>query len=365
MRPAISKLPPQAVSHIYSRGRKIFLHLLASDNVDYPVLPDQKFQKKLWEIKFNSPIFNAAGMFKKGEAYKIMAQQGAGGYLAGTATPHPRQGNISAGIRHPFMAYPASAAASNWMGLPNPGASRIAQKLSNIEKSEGCPVGISISATPEDSGLSALEDLVESMSLFQAAGIDFIELNESCPNVLGHEKPESAIDEHLLERIDYIRERFLKIRKRNLPVIVKFSTDTDPAQTGALIDALTDAGFDGVNFGNTSVDYSSIKAYIKQWDIDNYEYFTAKFGGGVSGRPLREKSLALCRAAAQYLSENPPSREFRIIRTGGIASPPDVEESLRAGADLVQWFTGYFDSFARRGHSLYRDLYSRTALPVY
>ncbi|MFP4529008.1 MAG: dihydroorotate dehydrogenase [Candidatus Kapaibacterium sp.] len=363
IRPLMVKLPPALVSHIYSRSRKLFLRMLDAENIANPCQPDPALGRTFWGIRFNSPIFNAAGMFKLGEAYRTVARQGAGAYLAGTVTPQPRRGNIRSGIPHPFMPYPASGAASNWMGLPNPGAESLARRISNIEKIPGCPVGVSISASPEASGPGALEDLMNAMNLLESAGVDFFELNESCPNVPGHKNGLAALDEHLTERIDYLHQKFLKIRKRNLPVIAKFSTDTDPAQAPELIAALADAGFDGINFGNTSIDYIFISEKIKRVDRENFDYFLGNFGGGISGAPLRSKSLELCMTAAEYIRNHLPAREFRIIRTGGVASPAEFERSLDCGADMAQWFTGYFDAFARHGHQLYCNLYSRMNLP--
>ena len=89
---------------------------------------------------------------------------------------------------------------------------------------------------------------------------------------------------------------------------------------------------------------------------------TRAFGGGLSGRPLKQASLRLAAGAAEHLRRQPPGREFHVVRTGGIETAQDLGRSAAAGVALNQWYTGYFEAFARDGHRLYRRLY-REILP--
>ena len=110
-----------------------------------------------------------------------------------------------------------------------------------------------------------------------------------------------------------------------------------------------------MNFGNTSTKYEEYKTQISNDERKLYKYFHTNFGGGLSGKPLQVSSLALVKAAAKELKN--AKNEFHIIRTGGVFSAKDIEESLDAGASLVQWYTGYFENFAKLGHGVYRSLY--------
>lgn len=154
-----------------------------------------------------------------------------------------------------------------------------------------------------------------------------------------------------------MKELFLDRRERRLPVIVKFSTDTPVAQVPQLLDLLFELRFDGTNFGNTSTDYAKRRTAISAREHTLFDYFTSTFGGGVSGRPLKESSLELCARAVEYLRGGPPSQEFHVIRTGGIEGTEDIRESERIGVQLNQWFTGYWQQFARHGHKVYAELY--------
>jgi len=357
IRPFILLINPWFATVTYSYGRKLFLKLLSEEVSEKPFLPPSELNKKLWDIDFRLPVFNAAGMFKKGEGYYTVASQGAGAYLAGTATYHKRKGNFKNGILHPFLPYHSSEAASNWMGLPNEGFEVIAKRLSKIEKVKGCPVGISLSFSPEAVIVTAINEMLEGLAMFDKAKVDFIELNESCPNVkhADHENEEK----NLWLRMESISEKFLSKRKRNLPVIVKFSNDTALGQVPMLTDKLIEFGFEGVNFGNTSTEYEEYADDIDRYDIKNYKYFTNTFKGGLSGKILKQKSLELCSAAVSHILSKSLNKEFHVIRTGGVENYKDISESKNEGIALNQWFTGYFSAFSLYGHSLHEKLVVR------
>lgn len=357
-RPIVSKLPARLNSAIYSNGRKLFLSRFADDVPQTPFVPAAEHNLKLWDLNFGCGLFNAAGMFKLGEAYEVVAKQGAGAYLAGTTTSQPRSGNTKLGIKHPFIPYSHSASASNWMGLPNEGHSVVAKRLSKIGHRKNCPLGISVSSAPELSGKEALDGLLEGFKLYDAAAVCFIELNESCPNVPHEhgEQEKGSLDTKLVERLEYLSKNFIAKRNRHLPVIVKFSNDTDIEQIPALVDVLVDLGFDGINLGNTSTQYEKYRKEIDPRDYRNYDFFIETFGGGLSGRILKKNSLALAAEAAKYIKNKNIPQEFHVIRTGGVETKQDLEESQAHGIALNQWFSGYFDQFAKYGHKVYEKV---------
>lgn len=259
------------------------------------------------------------------------------------------------GISLPFAPYPRSHAASNWLGLPNDGDEMNSQRAAAIERREGCPVGWSVTRSPDFTGEEQLRHLVESMKRYERAGLDFLELDESCPNT------RESVHDDLAPRLRHVKEYFLERRPRRLPVVVKFSTDTEIGALPRLLDLLFELGYDGVNFGNTSSAYARRRELIAEKERRLYDYFTTDkrfgVGGGVSGRPLKASSLELARGAVTYHRAGPPSYEFHVIRTGGIETADDIRESDRAGVSLHQWYTGYFEQLARHGHGLYRRLY--------
>ena len=354
LRPITVNLPPWLAVSIMSRGRKLFLKLLTTEKNTRIFRPPSHLQKTLWGIKFRSPIFNAAGVFKNGEGYYASACQGAGAYLTGTTTAEPRTGNDKNNIRHPFAPYPRSEAASNWMGLPNEGHEIVAARISNLSRLENCPIGASLSANPGRTGKKALEGIIDGLNLYERAGVDFLEINESCPNVPHEEHVPltSGLDQGVINRLEFISRKFLQFRQRNLPVIVKISTDTDEDLLPAFIDVLLSLNFDGLNIGNTSTDYELALGFIHPSERKIFKYFTSNFGGGISGRPLNVRSLGLSAVAVNYLRGKNPDREFHVIRTGGVDKAADIMESEQTGIALNQWFTGYFSGFAQHGRAV-------------
>ena len=360
LRPLLNSISPAFSVKVYSTGRKLFIKMLSNESIDGRLYSSPELSRKLWNLEFSSPLLNAAGMFKYGEGYDTAYRQGAGAYLCGTSTFQPREGNSKAGVQHPFVSYPKSGSASNWMGLPNHGHSYLANAVNKINKKPGCPIGVSISPNPEHIGDEALNGVIEGLRIFEATQADFIEFNESCPNVAHECEIDSAsgLDLSLIRRLQAISSEFLRHRSRNLPVIVKFSNDTDVRLVPKLIDILLECGFDGANFGNTSTDYDVLRPMVNDRDKPTFDYFTSTFGGGVSGAVLKKKSFTLCYAAMSHLNSLELPREFHVIRTGGIESFDDIEQSERIGVAMNQWFTGYFEAFAADGHHLYDKLFN-------
>lgn len=352
LRPWITKLPPRFVISFYSKRRLDFIERLKEEVIAEPYFPPKIFSRILWGIKFRTPIMNSAGMFKNGECYDLMARQGAGAYLGGTGTWNARTGNAKEGIYLPFVPYPRSRAASNWLGLPNDGDEINAERAHQFQREADCPIGWSVMGSPDFEGEKKLWKLAESMRSYERSDVDFLEINESCPNT-ANGKPQ---DDDLANRLRFVKEHVLDQRTRRLPVIVKFSNDTELEQVPLLLDLLFELGFDGVNFGNTSTAYKEMRKKIHHSERRSYDFFVNNFRGALSGALLKELSFNLAVRAVEYMKAGPPSHEFHIVRTGGIEGWEDIQESERAGISLNMWFNGYFDNFARNGHDIYRKL---------
>ncbi len=358
VRPVIAYIPPSLTVRLFTAGRNAYLPRFANDVPSTSYEPPAELGVTAWGLRFRLPIWNAAGMFKSGSGYAMVAREGAGAFVAGTSTSRARMGNIRDHIKWPSTQYPFSHSAANWMGLPNKGHVAVAERLAREKHVPGCPLGISVSAEPGLEDRLAVPELIDGMRRFEDVGVDYIELNESCPNVDGHARHD-GLDTALLARLDAVANGFLVKRVRTLPVVVKLSTDTAHAQIPSLVSALVQRGFDGMILGNTSTRYAELRQHVHDKDRAMYDYFTTRYGGGVSGALLTSSSLASCTAAMQALRELAPSHEFHVIRCGGVMTPHDIEESRRIGVLLNQWYVGYFEMFARHGHDLYRVLSDR------
>lgn len=358
LRGVVSALPPAMAVRLFSAGRTAFAKRFAGDVPSEHFQPPANLGVSALGLSFRLPLWNAAGMFKGGEAYDVVVAQGAGAYVAGTTTSRVRAGNVRDGVKWPAVPYAYSHASSNWMGLPNAGHRAVASRLEKLARVPGCPIGASVSAEPGLDPDVALDELVDGVQMYADAGVDYIELNESCPNVPGHTNHE-ALDADLLRRLDVIASRVLSQRRRHLPVVVKFSNDTSVEQMPGVVNALHERGFNGIIIGNTSTRYAEHAAMIDARDRALYDHFTSMYGGGISGAPLRAASLALCGVALAARSACGAESTFEVIRCGGVAGAEDIAASAAIGVRLNQWYVGYFEAFGRVGHRVYRDVVSR------
>lgn len=338
---------------IYSYGRQLFLKRLFKETPPLVNIPSA-LKVKVWNIEFRTPLFNAAGMFKNAEGYLLSYRQGAGAYLVGTVTTSFRKGNTKKGIKHPFMPYPKSQSSSNWLGLPNKGYEYVARRIQEFPRFPFFPIGVSIASNLETT--ATFKSLLNQIQAFDEAGVDFIELNESCPNIM-HQHSGEILGEELIQRLEFIYENYLKKRTRNLPVVVKFSNDFPIEQVKNLIDLLIDLKYDGLNFGNTSTNYFFFRDALAVSDRKSFDFFINHFGGGLAGAILKNRSYELTAKAIEYIHLKTPPYEFQVIRTGGIVDSTDLLQSYNKGVILHQWFTGYFENFTRFGHLLYKKFF--------
>ena len=354
-RPLLSALPPRLLTALYSSGRKYFLQSFFTANFNTVTVP-AGLQVSCGSSIFRSPIFNAAGMFKNAEGYEQCYALGAGAYLAGTTTSLPREGNQKNGIIHPFCPYPRSMAASNWLGLPNEGHAIVAKKIAALPRYKHFPIGISVSADPGMNHEKALPLLIEGIHRYHDSGVDFIELNESCPNTETIVHNHKTIDPELLHRLEHIANECIVKPHRKVPVFLKFSNDIDDEQLYELIHIMNNLGFAGINIGNTSIKYKELEKEFAEKEKRSFRYFYENYGGGTSGAVLKKRSLQMCKQALEVMPEH---STMAVIRTGGISTAEDLRQSKNTGVTLHQWYTGFFEEFAHKGNNIYSSLYSK------
>ena len=350
LNPIIKLLPKSTQVKLYSSGRLKFMDEFVKKSPTSPIfIPDAKWQRMLWGFKFSSPLMNSAGMFKNGDGYNVVASQGAGGYIGGTSTYNPRIGNTRHGIKLPFISLPNSHITINTLGLPNLGDEVLGKK--SITKNKTIPIGWSLMRSPDFEEHVGLENLIKSLWFYHDnPQIDFIEINESCPNI-------SVNSENIANRLAYIAEHFLSKRTRHLPVVVKLSTDTGIEVLKQILDVMFAKCYDGINLGNTSTNYALTRQIIEPGELMLFDYYTKNFAGGIGGVTLRDKSFILCNEAIKYHNAINPDYEFHVIRSGGIDSLEDIKASDAIGVSMNQWYTGYFSNYISHGNEVYKKLF--------
>lgn len=254
----------------------------------------------------------AAGFDKTGALYPFLSHMGFGFVESGTFTRHAQPGNPKPRL----FRIPESRALINRMGFNNPGADGAAREFARQKK--GVVRGINIGKSKITELDAALEDYLYSLRSL-AGYADYIAVNVSSPNTPGLRMLQEK--SRLTELLSAVKQESKK-GPRPLPVFLKIAPDLNQSDLFDAVDAALSLA-DGLIVCNTSIDKSSVPSQ-------------ASLEGGLSGAPLKQKSLELLRAAALRTEGKLP-----LISVGGIESAQDAVERFKAGATLIQIYTSY------------------------
>lgn len=274
---------------------------------------------------FPNPVGLAAGFDKNGVTVRFWRLVGAGHVEVGSVSARRSKGNP----RPRAFRLPDDQALVNRMGLNNQGAARIARRLARLPK-DRAPLGINLVKTndPGIEGEQAIADFVESFRLL-APLAGYVTLNLSCPNTTEgktFEDPNTLDD--LLSAVFAARAETAP----RVPVLLKLSP---PISDRVILDSGVDEivsvamahGVAGFVATNTSPDREGLETDPVVID--------AIGTGGLSGAPLENRSTRMVRYLYRRTAGLVP-----IIGVGGIASAEQAYRKIRAGASLVQLYTG-------------------------
>tara|TARA_R110000868_G_scaffold1211_6_gene9416 strand:- start:7820 stop:8854 length:1035 start_codon:yes stop_codon:yes gene_type:complete len=277
---------------------------------------DTRLKKEFFGLNFPNPVGLAAGFDKNGVTPKAMQALGFGFVEIGSITAKPSLGNP----KPRAFRLPADHSLINRMGLNNEGAESVIRRLSSLKLD--IPLGINIAKTNDASihGDAAIEDYLFSYDLANTVA-DYITVNVSCPNT-GEGK--TFEDPGALEALLI----GLKISQTNRkPTFVKFSVDTDKPTLEKLVEICEAHAVSGYVATNTS----SIRK-----DLRTPSSTLEEIGnGGLSGRAIASRSTQVVAWLKEILNDSKP-----IIGVGGIDDPKSAKEKIKAGADLIQIYTG-------------------------
>ena len=282
-------------------------------------------------LKFPNRVGLAAGLDKEGDTIDALGRLGFGCVEIGTFTPRAQAGNPQPRV---FRLIPHEAII-NRMGFNNPG---IDAGVANAGKSSSFRgiVGINIGKNKDTPNENAADDYLACLrKAYPVAG--YIAVNLSSPNTPGLRDLQGAeASARLLEILKKEQLRLAAEHGRHVPLLFKVAPDLDDAHIRDLSRVFLDGGLDGLIATNTTLDRAAVADHPR-----------ADEAGGLSGRPLMQRSNEVLRAFASHLGGRIP-----IIGVGGISSLEDAREKIRAGAALVQIYT----AFIYQGPRLVRDL---------
>ena len=274
-------------------------------------------------LKFPNRVGMAAGLDKNARVIDGLAAMGFGFVEVGTVTPKGQPGNP----KPRMFRLPAANALINRLGFNNEGLDAFIRnvKLSQT-RAQGKPMLLGLNI-----GKNAVTPIEEATSdyLICLEGVyphaDYVTVNISSPNTknLRALQSDEALD-GLLSAISERREQLAAQHQRRVPIFVKIAPDLDESQVALIAATLKRNGMDGVIATNTTISREAVKGMAH-----------AEETGGLSGSPVLEASN---RVIAQLRAEL--GSGYPIIGVGGILSAEDAVSKIRAGADVVQIYTG-------------------------
>jgi dihydroorotate dehydrogenase len=278
-----------------------------------------ELRTRAFGLNFANPVGLAAGFDKNAQVPDALLRLGFGFVEVGTVTPREQAGNP----RPRIFRLEADQGTINRLGFNNEGApAALARLVARARAHEGGVVGVNIGANRDSADRA--EDYVRLIETFSPVA-DYFTVNISSPNTPGLRdlQQASALDE-LLARVVDARER-VRPRSGPTPVLVKIAPDLTLSELDDVVGIARKHRVDGMIVGNTTV---TRPTSLRERD-------KAKEQGGLSGRPLFKLSTRM-------LAETFVRAEgaFPLIGVGGIDSGPTAIAKIKAGATLLQLYTG-------------------------
>ena len=280
---------------------------------------DPSLETEIFGLKFKNPVGLAAGFDKNARYINELSHCGFGFIEIGTVTPKAQDGNPKTRL----FRLKEDEGIINRMGFNNDGVEMAIHHLKKAREN-GVLVGGNIGknkVTPNEDAVS--DYLICFERLFDY--VDYFVVNVSSPNTpnlraLQEKEPLQL----LLAQIVHKNKTFSNPK----PILLKIAPDLSNHQLDDIIDIFASTGIDGIIASNTTISRENLKTSDSR---------IQEIGaGGLSGKPVRERSTEVI----QYLHTH-SNGKIPIIGVGGIHSANDAIEKIKAGASLVQMYTGF------------------------
>ncbi|AXQ29370.1 quinone-dependent dihydroorotate dehydrogenase [Solimonas sp. K1W22B-7] len=274
---------------------------------------------RLFGLNFPNRVGLAAGLDKNGECIEAWARLGFGFIEVGTVTPRPQPGNP----KPRMFRLVEQQALINRLGFNNKGVDYLLRQVAQADYSG--ILGINIGKNADTPIERAADDyLICLRKVYQAAS--YVTVNISSPNTRNlRDLQDEAKLEALLKALKDEHRGLAQRHGKHTPMLVKIAPDVSPSQLDHIARLAVELGIDGLIATNTTLS----RPGLEQEPL-------ARQQGGLSGAPL--ESLA-CETLRQLRAR--VGKDYPLVGVGGICSGEDARARRRAGADLLQIYTGF------------------------
>src|SRR3989344_2537197 len=284
-------------------------------NINLPYHDDTRLHAEVFGLSFRNPVGLAAGFDKNAELMNLFYSLGFGFVEVGSVTANSSEGNKKPRL----FRLSKDQALVNRLGLNSRGADKVYQ---NLQVQAKFPVGINIAKTNDKkiSGDEAVKDYLHTFATLSPLA-SYVTLNISCPNT---EDGRTFEDPKTLDSLLFEIRRFTCV---NVPVLVKLSPDLSEESLTKIIEVCDLYNIDGYIVANTSSRRENL--------LSGTEEISGIGLGGLSGKPIQRKSTQTIKFVHRLTQGKVP-----IIGVGGIDSAESAYEKIKAGASLIQLYTG-------------------------
>jgi len=322
VKPLLFSLPAETAHDVVHAGMRFAQETPVADALrERYVVSDDRLRVEAFDQQFPNPVGVAAGFDKNAQLPAMLSSLGFGYAEVGGVTADPQSGNP----RPRMFRLREDEAIVNRMGLNNHGADVVGQRLADAATDVDVPIGVNLAKTEHVAIDDAPEDYRYTYERV-AEGGDFFVVNVSCPNSEGFRD---------LQNRDSMRAILTTLQDAGAsPLLVKLSPDLpDPAIEDAL-DLVNELDLDGVIATNTTTDRpDTLRSHDRAEE------------GGLSGKPIESRATEMVRFVAERV-------DVPVVGVGGVFTAEDAYQKLRAGAHVVQLYTG----LVYRGPSIARDI---------
>ncbi|MGW4029812.1 quinone-dependent dihydroorotate dehydrogenase [Streptomyces sp. NPDC004838] len=291
-------------------------------------------------LRMHGPFGLAAGFDKNALGVDGMAMLGFDHVEIGTVTALAQPGNP---VKRLFRLVP-DRALINRMGFNNEGSAAVAQRLGERRPVFRTVVGVNIGKTKVVPESEAVADYVTSTERL-ARHADYLVVNVSSPNTPGLRDLQAT--ESLRPLLTAVREAADRVEpRRRVPLLVKIAPDLADEDIDAVADLAVELGLDGIIATNTT---------IARDGLSSSPSLTGETGG-LSGAPLKERSLAVLRRLYARVGDR-----VTLVGVGGIENAEDAWQRILAGATLIQGYSAFVYEGPFWSRAIHKGLAARLA----